>query len=111
MRAAIDVLAQAQGQKILVLGDMGEVGVDGPAYHDEIGRYAKQRGIDILYTLGELARNSSAVFGESAEHFEQIEALFKALDDSATNSSTVLIKGSRFMKMERVVAYLMNSER
>ena len=111
VRAAIDVLAQAQGQKILVLGDMGEVGVDGPAYHDEIGRYAKQRGIDILYTLGELARNSSAVFGESAEHFEQIEALFKALDDSATNSSTVLIKGSRFMKMERVVAYLMNSER
>ena len=54
VRAAIDVLAQVAGPTVLVLGDMGEVGSDGPAYHEEIGSYAKQRGLDQLYTLGEL---------------------------------------------------------
>ncbi|PRC95208.1 UDP-N-acetylmuramoyl-tripeptide--D-alanyl-D-alanine ligase [Solimicrobium silvestre] len=110
VRAAIDVLAQATGQKILVLGDMGEVGVDGPAYHDEIGMYAKQQGIDVLYTLGTLACHSSATFGNAAQHFEKIEALLENLDTSLTSSSTVLIKGSRFMKMERVVVHLLNAQ-
>ncbi|MET3105933.1 UDP-N-acetylmuramoyl-tripeptide--D-alanyl-D-alanine ligase [Oxalobacteraceae bacterium GrIS 2.11] len=111
VRAAIHVLAQAEGEKILVLGDMGEVGNDGPAYHVEIGAYAKQQGIPVLLTLGQLARHSSDAFGAGATHFEQIEPLLARLDACATNSSTVLVKGSRFMKMERVVAHLMNTER
>jgi UDP-N-acetylmuramoyl-tripeptide--D-alanyl-D-alanine ligase len=106
VRAAIHVLAQATGEKILVLGDMGEVGSDGPAYHVEIGAYAKQHGIQFLYTLGQLARHSSDAFGSGATHFEQIEPLLEKLDESVTSTSTVLIKGSRFMKMERVVAHL-----
>lgn len=110
VRAAIDVLVQASGKKILVLGDMGEVGAEGSAYHEEIGAYAKQRGINILYTLGTLAANSSVKFGDGAHHFEQIEPLLKNLETSVTSNSTVLIKGSRFMKMERVVEHLIHFE-
>jgi UDP-N-acetylmuramoyl-tripeptide--D-alanyl-D-alanine ligase len=110
VRAAIDVLAQASGKKILVLGDMGEVGEEGSAYHDEIGAYAKRHGVDVLYTLGSLAAHTSTAFGQGAHHFEQLEPLLKILDNSVTSSTTVLIKGSRFMKMERVVTHLLNSE-
>lgn len=111
VRAAIHVLAQAGGEKILVLGDMGEVGTDGPAYHVEIGAYAKQHGIQKLLTLGQLAQHSSSAFGSGAAHFEQIDALHKHLDGLLTEAATVLVKGSRFMKMERVVAHLMHTER
>ena len=106
VRAAVQVLAQAAGKKILVLGDMGEVGADGPAYHIEIGHYARQHGIHQLLTLGQLAADSSKTFGAGAQHFDQIEPLLKYLDENLTASSTVLVKGSRFMKMERVVAHL-----
>ena len=111
VRAAIDVLAQAAGSKVVVLGDMGEVGSDGPLYHDEIGAYARHCGIDQLYTLGELARHSSVTFGSAAQHFDRIEDLLQSLDTHIDSSMTVLIKGSRFMKMERVVTHLMHSER
>ena len=111
VRAAVHVLAQAAGEKILVLGDMGEVGADGPAYHVEIGAYAKQHGIDQLLTLGQLARHSSTAFGPGATHFDQIDALLAFLDGCLTPGATVLIKGSRFMKMERVVIHLMQTER
>lgn len=109
VRAAIDVLAQASGKKILVLGDMGEVGTEGSAYHEEIGAYAKQHGINELYTLGSLASHSSNAFGQGAHHVEQIELLLKKLESAVTGSTTVLIKGSRFMKMERVVEYLLST--
>jgi UDP-N-acetylmuramoyl-tripeptide--D-alanyl-D-alanine ligase len=111
VRAAIRVLAQAPGQKILVLGDMGEVGNDGPAYHVEIGEYARQHGIPTLLTLGELTKHSNQAFGAGATHFDQLEPLLKKLDDCLAPDATVLVKGSRFMKMERVVTYLMHSER
>jgi UDP-N-acetylmuramoyl-tripeptide--D-alanyl-D-alanine ligase len=106
VRAAIRVLAQASGEKILVLGDMGEVGDNGPAFHAEVGTYAKQQGVDRLLTLGSLARHSSDAFGSAAAHFDQIEALLKDLDLCLQKTSTVLVKGSRFMKMERIVSHL-----
>ena len=86
---------------------MGEVGADGLLYHEEIGAYAKEQHIDNLYTLGTLATHSSAIFGHGAEHFDQIETLLQKLDECVTSNSTVLIKGSRFMKMERVVTHLL----
>lgn len=110
VRAAIDVLAQAVGKKIAVIGEMGEVGKDGPAFHKEIGHYAKQHGVDALYTLGNLASHSTHSFGQGAQHFEQIEALLENLDNCITSNSTVLIKGSRFMKMERVVTHLISGK-
>lgn len=106
VRAAIDVLAQTSSQGILVLGDMGEVGAEGRAFHQEIGAYARERGIARLFTLGDLAQESARAFGSDAKHFEQIEEMQQALDACVLPNSTVLVKGSRFMKMERVVAHL-----
>jgi len=102
VRAAIDVLAACPRPTVLVLGDMGEVGEQGPAYHREVGAYAKRRGIGALFALGEASRESAAAFGEGARHFESPEALVAALPTAAT----LLVKGSRFMRMERVVAAL-----
>ncbi|MCL2021230.1 MAG: UDP-N-acetylmuramoyl-L-alanyl-D-glutamate--2,6-diaminopimelate ligase [Betaproteobacteria bacterium] len=106
VRAGIDVLAAAIGKKILVLGDMGEIGVAGHQYHDEIGGYAKSMGIDRLYTLGELSRQAARNFGAGAASHNSPETLVSALQKELTADTTVLIKGSRFMRMERVVAIL-----
>ncbi|NDP59654.1 MAG: UDP-N-acetylmuramoyl-tripeptide--D-alanyl-D-alanine ligase [Oxalobacteraceae bacterium] len=106
VRAAIEVLAQAPSPRVLVLGDMGEVGNDGRQYHEEVGAYARGRGIQHLFTLGQLAQHSGSAFGAHARHFNDIEALQLALDAIATPDSTVLVKGSRFMQMERVVRHL-----
>ncbi len=106
VRAAIDVLAGMPGPKWLVLGDMGEVGDEGPAFHREIGEYARARGIDRLLTAGALAAESAAAFGAAAEPFATVEALRERLAESAPAGATVLVKGSRFMRMERVVGVL-----
>lgn len=106
VRAAIDVLAQFGKSAVLVLGDMGEVGTEGVVFHQEIGAYARDCGIAQLLTIGALAKYAASAFGRNAEHFETIEAMQAALDDRIVASSIILIKGSRFMKMERVVTHL-----
>lgn len=106
VRAAIDVLAQAPMPRVLVLGDMGEVGSEGRKFHEEIGAYASGRGIDHLLTLGNLAQASSNAFGARARHHRDIDALNHAVSALVTPHTTVLVKGSRFMKMERVVLEL-----
>ena len=110
VRAAIDVLAAAAGPRILVLGDMGEVGDDGRAFHEEIGAHARQRGIEQLLTLGQLAADATRAFGTGAAHFSDIGQLQRVLDGLATPSATILIKGSRFMKMERLVQHLLGQQ-
>lgn len=120
VRAAIDVLAAIDGPTVLVLGDMGEVGDQGPEFHQEVGAYARQRGVTCFYALGELARHAvqayeahAATPGEGtavAVHFADIDALNKAVDAVAPAGATILVKGSRFMKMERVVQHLVNVE-
>ena len=102
VRAAIDVLAACPGPTVLVLGDMGEVGEQGPQFHREVGAYARERGIGALYALGEASREAVAAFGQGARHFASPEHLQSALPAAGT----VLVKGSRFMRMERVVAAL-----
>jgi len=97
VRAAIDVLAELPGPRLLVLGDMGEVGDQGPQFHAEVGRYARERGIERLYTLGEQSRDMAG------RHFDDIAALNAAVLQAVEESASVLVKGSRFMKMERVV--------
>jgi UDP-N-acetylmuramoyl-tripeptide--D-alanyl-D-alanine ligase len=106
MRAAIDVLASVPGKRIFVMGDMGEAGSAAAQFHDEIGGYAKSHGIDRLFCLGELSVAAAANFGEGGQHFTRIEDLLKALAGELDAQTTVLVKGSRFMKMERVVAAL-----
>jgi UDP-N-acetylmuramoyl-tripeptide--D-alanyl-D-alanine ligase len=108
VRAAIAVLAAVPGERWLVLGDMGEVGAQGPAFHREVGHYARMSGIDRLYATGALARESVAAFGDEAAHFDTVEALAAELVSRlrGREAVTVLVKGSRFMRMERVVAAL-----
>ena len=106
--AAINVLAKTVAPRILVLGDMGEVGSDGVHFHEEVGTHAAQSGIDRMLTLGELARHASAAFGANGEHFNTLEDLMQALGVALTSDATVLVKGSRFMQMERVVHQLLN---
>lgn len=103
VRAAIQVLAQAQGARILVLGDMGELGADGAKLHGEVGLFAKQAGIAQLYALGELSQYAVHEFGDGAQHFARVEDLLVALKAQLEENTTILVKGSRFMKMENVV--------
>ncbi|RLJ67766.1 UDP-N-acetylmuramoyl-tripeptide--D-alanyl-D-alanine ligase [Sulfurisoma sediminicola] len=103
MRAAIDVLAGVPGRRILVMGDMGEVGEAAAQFHDEIGGHAKSRGIERLFALGTLAADAAHNFGDGARHFGGVEALVDALKPELAADVTVLVKGSRFMRMERVV--------
>jgi UDP-N-acetylmuramoyl-tripeptide--D-alanyl-D-alanine ligase len=106
LRAAISVLAQAAGKRILVLGDMGELGDDAAIFHAEIGSEARCAGIEKLYALGTLSGNAVSEFGSGAQHFERVEDLQAALENELDANTTVMVKGSRFMKMERVVQYL-----
>ena len=102
MRAAIEVLAELPGPRLLVLGDMGEVGEQGPQFHDEAGRFAQERGIEILFTLGVESERAATGFG-SGQHFENMAALNHAVLAQLPDVRSILVKGSRFMKMERVV--------
>lgn len=105
MHAALEVLAQAEGKRIFVLGDMGELGEGAEELHREIGIAARELGIERLLALGEMSAGATREFGEGAQHFAQIEELFKVLDTELDAQTTVLVKGSRFMKMERVVQF------
>jgi UDP-N-acetylmuramoyl-tripeptide--D-alanyl-D-alanine ligase len=106
VRAAIDVLASRPHPRWLVLGDMGEVGADGPAYHAEIGAYARESGIERLLSAGVLALEAARAFGAQGEHFGSVDELSQRVAQDAHTGVTVLVKGSRFMRMERVVAAL-----
>ena len=102
VRAAIDVLADLPGPHLLVLGDMGEVGEQGPEFHAEIGEYAAECGIETMLCLGEQMRYGAAMF-PGARHFGGIESLNAAVRSDIAHYRSVLVKGSRFMKMERVI--------
>jgi UDP-N-acetylmuramoyl-tripeptide--D-alanyl-D-alanine ligase len=103
VKAALAVLATQPGKKILVLGDMGELGEDAPTMHAQIGLAAQLAGVDRLFALGELSRESVRAFGKGAMHYERIQELLADLENELDADTTVLVKGSRFMQMERVV--------
>ena len=106
VRAAIDVLAGLPGARWLVLGDMGEVGDQGVAFHAEVGAYATERGIETLWTVGRLCTHAADAFA-GARHFDDVASLIAALGQARACAS-MLVKGSRFMKMEQVVAALLS---
>jgi UDP-N-acetylmuramoyl-tripeptide--D-alanyl-D-alanine ligase len=106
VRAAIDVLASEAGTKFLLLGDMGEVGERGAEFHREIGRYARERGVDRLYATGELCRASVEAFGKGARHFATVDELIAVAREEVVAKTSALVKGSRFMRMERAVQAL-----
>jgi len=103
VRAAIDVLAELPAPRLLVLGDMGEVGSQGPEFHREVGLHARAQGIDHVLCLGDLALHTATACGASAQHFSTIETLQTTVQQLLPGLGSVLVKGSRFMKMERVI--------
>jgi UDP-N-acetylmuramoyl-tripeptide--D-alanyl-D-alanine ligase len=103
VRAALSVLANSPGKKILILGDMGELGDNTVGFHECIGEEARLIGIDRLFALGELSAHSVKKFGAGARHFKNIEDLIAAVEAALSPNVTLLVKGSRFMQMERVV--------
>lgn len=105
--AAIDVLAGMQGETILVLGDMAELGEHAESLHSEIGREARSAGIKALYATGKLSANTVDAFGENGFHFKNKKELINALKENLTASAVVLIKGSRSAAMEEVVEWIL----
>jgi UDP-N-acetylmuramoyl-tripeptide--D-alanyl-D-alanine ligase len=105
VRAALAVMRDLPGRRFLVLGDMGELGDTSAARHADIGLAARAVGIEQLFCLGAASRDAAQAFGPAAQHFETVEALLDGLEKALTADATVLVKGSRFMQMERVVKH------
>ena len=111
VNAASAVLGAMAGQTLLVLGDMGEVGDQSESCHFEVGQVAKSHGVNFLYALGHAAQHSVRGFGVGAAHFESVEHVLDEIEKTIGSGQwTVLIKGSRFMKMERVVQGLIERQ-
>ena len=105
VRAAISLLLTLPAPRGLILGDMGEVGDQGPAFHAEAGALARASGIEVFWTAGAQCRDAARAYGAGARHFEQSADLSAALPELPVCAS-LLVKGSRFMRMESVVAAL-----
>jgi UDP-N-acetylmuramoyl-tripeptide--D-alanyl-D-alanine ligase len=114
MRPVFEILAAHRGKKILVLGDMGELGNASRAYHEQVGRQARATGIDLLYTVGDQASMAAGTFGKGAHHFanqdDLILALCTELNREGDGGAMVLVKGSRFMRMEQIAQVLISGD-
>jgi UDP-N-acetylmuramoyl-tripeptide--D-alanyl-D-alanine ligase len=102
MKAAIQVLAAQPGRRVFVMGDMGELGELSEPLHAEVGEFAREQGIDAFLALGPATRKSAEAFGAGALHFRDAASLIAAARLESARGSTILVKGSRFMQMERV---------
>lgn len=107
--AALEVLAGSPGRRWLVLGDMGELGSEAPAFHQRAGELARRQGIERLYAVGALGRVAAEAFGPGGVYFEHQAVLIEALREEIIPGLTLLVKGSRCMQMEAIVAGLSGS--
>ena len=107
LAAGLDVLTSQPGRHWLVLGDMGELGADAAELHAACGRRAREKGVQRLAALGPLAAGAAGTFGEDGEVFEDVDALVDGLRGDLDGDVRLLVKGSRAMRMERVVAGLL----
>ncbi|MFO1426973.1 MAG: cyanophycin synthetase [Steroidobacteraceae bacterium] len=103
MRAGIDVLAGLEGRRWLVVGDMAELGEFAAEAHAELGRYARERGIERLFATGRLAAGAVETFGAGAQWFPDTAALARAVEAGLDAQVRLLVKGSRMNRLERVV--------
>lgn len=110
LNAAMELLAQQKGERILIMGNMAELGPAAQRLHAEAGVAAKRLGIDRLLTTGGLASEAALAFGERGEHFEDIEALVIRTRALLNKNVIALIKGSRSARMERVVSALTGAD-
>jgi len=109
LRAGLEVLASCEGKRFLVLGDMGELGDNSLELHAQAGKDAANLKIDRVYTLGGFSQEATQAFGKNGQHFEDVEDLVEAIVPQLSSDVTVLVKGSRMMRMERVVNSLLKS--
>lgn len=112
VKAAIDTLSSFAGRRVLVLGDMAELGEKARYYHEQVGEYAKEKFIDCLYTSGVLSQSASAAFGDNGFHFSDQASLIAALERDLgyeQRDLTILVKGSRSARMENVITALEKS--
>lgn len=109
LKAGLGVLADCKGKRILVLGDMGELGEGVEKFHAQAGEMASNANVDELFTLGKYSKNASDAFGKNARHYDDVDKLIADLRNSLVPETTVLVKGSRMMRMERVVEALVES--
>ncbi len=107
LQAAINTLAAFSGTKIMVLGDMKELGTNAEQLHQTSGDKIRTAGIDYLFTLGNLSAHTTDAFGINAKHFTEYKELAAALQPHLTQDVTILIKGSRSMRMERILTEIM----
>jgi len=110
MRAALAVLSKQRGHKLFIMGDMVELGSETEKLHGEIGKDAKLQGIDELLAVGNLSKNAVLQFGAGAKHFQDKDSLVSYALQALNDKTTVLIKGSRSMRMEEVVQKLLAIE-
>ncbi len=109
VRAALDYLAALPGKRVLVLGDMAELGEDSRELHAGIGEYARER-CDSLLTIGEYSRAAADAFGADGVACNNIEDLEAAVAPMLDPSTIVLVKGSRVMQLDRLVALLVDDD-
>ena len=105
--AAIAILADEPGERVLVMGDMGELGPDAERLHGEVGALAKRSGIQRLRAVGRLSRAAVEAFGAGATHYADQTQLVEALHEDLRSGVTLLVKGSRSSAMDRVVEALL----
>ncbi len=114
MRAALEVLSTYQGKKIFVMGDMLELGILSQDFHQNIGQAAKDLHIDLLLGIGNLTEFAVKAFGKGAKHFaskvDLLNTLATALPAESKEEITILVKGSRGMRMEEIVNALLKLE-
>ena len=108
MRAAAHVLLSHASPRILVVGDMGELGELSDQLHEELVRDIQQLYFDDVFTLGSRMKQAARTVGIAGQSFEDIESLADSLFPSLTPGATLLVKGSRSMAMERVIEKLEN---
>jgi UDP-N-acetylmuramoyl-tripeptide--D-alanyl-D-alanine ligase len=101
--AAAEFVASLPGESWMILGDMFELGEDAARIHGEVGASIRAAGVDRLFAVGDMCRHASDEFGDGADWFDSVESLVGELRDAVDEGVNVLVKGSRGMRMERVV--------
>ena len=110
LAAALDVQAKEPGEHWLVLGDMGELGNESEFMHQKAGEIAKQFGVTRLFAYGPLTKHSVKAFGSGAKHFSNHAEIVAALQKEITKEICVLVKGSRAMQLEKIVASIISNK-
>ncbi len=110
VRAAIDVLSSFGGRRVLVLGDMAELGPDSQDMHRDVGAYAAKAGIERVITCGKHSRFAAEAFGVNATHYSDRDVLIEGIDEQLSPGDTILVKGSRSAGMDVVVQVVADNQ-